>query len=91
MRFEWEESDFNSEKKWWGMLATKGEETVIIGGLCVTSLRDGHSWSYSDAENMAKKFNKHGYIPVFQQVNASVILKDLIEKDFYHGHPLEPK
>ena len=82
MKYVWEESDFNSDNKWWGMLATCDDETVVISDLRVTSLRDGRSWSYESLECIVEKFNNEGFIPVFSQVNASVEIKKLQDRNF---------
>lgn len=86
MQFIWEPKDFTSEGGYWGLMASKGDELVIIGGRRATSLRDGHSWEYDSAEEMAEKFNDYNYVPVFSQVNPSVVIRKAEEKGFNHGH-----
>jgi len=82
MKFIWEPKDFDSNTGNWGKLATKREEMVIVGGKNVTSLRDGHTWSYDSIEEMVESFNKHEYIPVLAPVNASVIIEKHIKNKF---------
>jgi hypothetical protein len=84
MKFIWEETDFDPENNW-GLMASRGEELVIIGGLGVTSLRDGHQWTYDSAEVMASEFNKHGYTPVLAPINPSVIIRKAESQRFNYG------
>lgn len=86
MRFIWEEEDFTSKNSYqWGLMASRAEELVIIGGLSVTSLRDGHSWTYESAAKMAHSFNEAGYVPVLAPVNPSVVIRAAEKKQFNYG------
>jgi hypothetical protein len=85
VKFIWEESDFKSDSGNWGLMASKGEELVIIGGLGVTSLRDGHHWKYETATDMATKFNEYGYIPVLAPINPSCIIRKAEKEKFNYG------
>lgn len=85
MKYIWEEDDFKSSSGNWGLMATKREEVVIIGGLGVTSLRDGHHWTYSDAKKMSESFNENGYVPVLAPVNPSFVIKNGISNNWNYG------
>ena len=85
MKFIWEASDFSGESKWGAMASRQSELVIISAGKRVTSLRDGHSWEYDSYEDMAEKFNRHGYTPVLAPVNPSVIIRQAEEKKFNYG------
>lgn len=85
MKYIWEPEDFDGDSGCWGLMAKRGEEIIIIGGKNVTSLRDGHIWSYENFEEMAKSFNEAGYIPVLAPVNPSLMVKHGIENKFNYG------
>lgn len=85
MRFVWEEKDFTSDAGHWGLMASRGDELIIIGGLGVTSLRDGHHWTYESNEEMAKSFNERGYVPVLAPVNPSMVIRKAEAKNFNYG------
>ena len=82
MKYIWEPSDF---KDGWGLMAERGEELVVISGHRATSLRDGHSWKYCNAEDMARSFNESGYIPVLAPVNPSVVIRKAMKDNFGYG------
>ncbi len=85
MKYTWEAKDFEKDSGHWGLMAAYSDELVIIGGLRVTSLQDGHSWQYPNACRMAADFNKLGYEPVLAPVNPSVVIKQLVKKKFNHS------
>jgi hypothetical protein len=84
MKFIWEKDDFKSDATW-GLMATKGDELVIIGGKGTTSLRDGFHVQYDSHEEMAKFFNEKEYKPVLAPVNPSVVIKAAAKKQFNYG------
>jgi hypothetical protein len=84
MKFIWEEEDLKNESKW-GLMATRSEEIVIIGGKRLTSLRDGHSWEYASYKDMAEELNKQKYVPVLAPVNPSVVIRQAEKKHFNYG------
>lgn len=85
MKFIWEPKDFSSESGNWGLMAKNGDEIVIIGGLSVTSLRDGHHWEYESEAAISDDFNSAGYEPILSPVNPSVLIKKAQEKQFGYG------
>lgn len=87
MKFIWEESDINSDRRW-GLLAKNEKETVILGGKSKTSLRDGCHWEYESSEKLVENLNKYGYRPVMSPVNASLLIGELEERQFNYGKGL---
>lgn len=86
MKFIWEEKDFAGDS--WGLMAERGEEIIVIGGLNCTSLRDGHTWNYSSYQEMTEAFNSSGMIPVLAPINPSVVIKAAADKKFNYGSGL---